>query len=68
MPSFVEEDVDDVIPSQYLPEANNSISSFVRNVRGWVTYLMSALLRVASFQEHKFILLHLIRYPLPFAQ
>jgi len=60
--SFVNEDVDDIIPAQYLDE-NQTASSFLRNIRGWIAYLVSALLKVASSKDHQFLLLHLIRSP-----
>ena len=52
-----------MIPDHYIDKDSNVASSFVRNLRGWITYAISALLQVASFREHRFILLHLIRSP-----
>ncbi|KAJ3043137.1 Ectopic P granules protein 5 [Rhizophlyctis rosea] len=36
-------------------------SAFGRDVRGWITHLMSALLKVATLYDHRFILLHVLR-------
>ncbi|KAJ3279451.1 Ectopic P granules protein 5, partial [Borealophlyctis nickersoniae] len=42
-------------------EENLNSSVFLRDVRGWITQLISALLKVASPYDHRFILLHVLR-------
>ncbi|KAJ1544489.1 hypothetical protein HK405_008596, partial [Cladochytrium tenue] len=36
-------------------------SGFLRDVRGWITHLISALLEVATLRDHRYILLHVLR-------
>ncbi|KAJ3196384.1 hypothetical protein HK101_009095 [Irineochytrium annulatum] len=52
-------DVEVPLPNGEAEEVN--YSPFIRDVRGWTTHLMSALLRVARLLDHRFILLHVLR-------
>lgn len=42
-------------------EGEQAISVFVRDIRGWISHLASALLRVATNSDRRFIFLHALR-------
>ncbi|KAJ3043620.1 hypothetical protein HK097_001706, partial [Rhizophlyctis rosea] len=44
-----------------LESTNINASPFFRDIRGWISHLTSALLKVATLYDHRFILLHVLR-------
>ncbi|RKO88909.1 hypothetical protein BDK51DRAFT_52300, partial [Blyttiomyces helicus] len=55
---------DSVDPLSQTPAVDEvNYTAFIRDVRGWITHLLSALLKHADPLDHRFILLHVLRTP-----
>ncbi|KAJ3105254.1 Ectopic P granules protein 5 [Phlyctochytrium planicorne] len=56
--SFVRQSLDDPAIST---QVDWTVSPFSKDIRGWITHLMSALLPAATFDDQRYILLHYLR-------